>query len=89
MQSDAPPLPYLGLLEQAVWEDRCLSARYQPVEGDEGGRLLEAYALVAKKLNALLAAMRTCRAVRLQAVALSQQRFVRESTFDLPTYWRA
>ncbi|MCE7947288.1 MAG: WYL domain-containing protein [Chloroflexi bacterium CFX4] len=92
------PLPYMGLLQQAVWEDRCLSARYQPVEGDEGERLLEAYALVAKanvwylvakKPNAPLETMRTYRAARLQAVALSEQRFVRDAAFDLPTYWRA
>jgi predicted DNA-binding transcriptional regulator YafY len=91
------PLPWLALLQQAVWEDQCLEVSYQPVEGEQSGRVLEAYGLVAKaniwylvakKPGALLSEMRYYRANRFMDVTLSGQRFDRDPAFDLTTYWR-
>jgi predicted DNA-binding transcriptional regulator YafY len=96
--------PYVALLQQAVWEDRCVEVVYQPVEGLPRPRLIDAYGLVAKaniwyfvgKPSDLPNAglrnhrnYRNYRVARFQQVTLSEQRFVRDASFDLAAYWEA
>lgn len=85
--------PFLPLLQQAVWEDRVISVAYQPVEGAQSGRTLEAYALVAKANLWYLVArkpdgtVRTYRVSRFSDVTLTGATFTRDPAFDLAAYW--
>jgi predicted DNA-binding transcriptional regulator YafY len=87
------PSAYLPLLEQAVWESRCVKVRYQPVDGHFDELLLEAYALVAKANIWYLVARkqdrqwRNYRLSRFHAVQVLEH-FERDKSFDLPHYWR-
>lgn len=90
------PLPHLPLLQQAVWEDCVIRITYQPVEGERGDRLIEAYALVAKANIWYLVGksrrsgeMRNFRVARLQNISLTAERFERDTNFDLAAYWKA
>jgi predicted DNA-binding transcriptional regulator YafY len=82
-------------LQQAVWEDRIIQVRYQPVEGSAGERLLEAHALVAKATVWYLVGrkpggeLRNYRASRFERVELTAQTFTRDLSLDLPAYWKA
>jgi predicted DNA-binding transcriptional regulator YafY len=87
------PSSYLPLLEKAVWENRCLSVRYQPLDGHFENLALEAYALVAKvniwylvgrKVNG---EWRNYRLSRFHAVEVLEP-FERDKDFDLVSYWR-
>lgn len=88
------PQPFLPPLQQAVWEDRLVQVRYQPVEGQVIERTLEAYGLVAKA-NIWYFIGRKCdsgefrnfRIRRLSTVELCEARFVRDDDFDLSQYW--
>jgi predicted DNA-binding transcriptional regulator YafY len=88
------PSPFLPLLQQAVWEDRCVSVTYQPVEGQLSQRELEAYALVAKANiwylvgRKLGGEMHSYRVVRFKDVTLLDTRFERQADFDLVDYWK-
>ncbi len=85
----------LPALQQAVWEDRQVDVRYQPVVGDLSERRLDAYALVAKANIWYLIGrkpdgeMRSYRVSRIQAVAFAGTTFERDPDFDLPAYWKA
>ncbi|MFI5682489.1 helix-turn-helix transcriptional regulator [Streptomyces sp. NPDC051636] len=83
----------LPALAEAVWDDRCVTARYRR-DGTEVERTLEPYGLVLKAgvwyLCARVpeaAAFRTYRLDRFTAVAALDDRFVRGEHFDLPGYW--
>jgi predicted DNA-binding transcriptional regulator YafY len=89
--------PFLPLLQRAVWEDRRVEVTYQPVEGEPGVRILDAYALVAKaniwylvgkKPDAPCTAMRNYRLSRFQTVVVTETHFDRNHDFDLARYWR-
>jgi predicted DNA-binding transcriptional regulator YafY len=88
------PTPFLPILQQAVWEDRQLHITYQPVEGDVGERVIDAYALVAKANIWYLvgkkpdAEMHNYRVVRFKEIMLLDSRFQRDPNFDLALYWK-
>lgn len=90
----ADPSACLPLLQQAVWEDRRISAVYQPVEGESHPRTLDAIALVAKANVWYLigrkpdGALRNYRVRRLTDVILSDEHFQRDPNFDLEAYWK-
>ncbi|MCT4353051.1 WYL domain-containing protein [Streptomyces sp. Je 1-79] len=81
----------LAPVAEAVWDDRTLSARYR--RGDrEVERDLAPYGLVLKAGVWYLCArsgtaFRTYRVDRFTAVALTEERFVRDEGFDLPAFW--
>jgi len=85
----------LPAVAEAVWDDRCLTARYRRGDG-EVERLLEPYGLVLKAGAWYLCArvpdagvFRTYRIDRFAAVASADTRFRRDEEFDLPGYWAA
>ncbi|NJL92930.1 MAG: YafY family transcriptional regulator [Anaerolineae bacterium] len=87
--------PYWAVLQQAVWEDRCVRLCYQPVVGEHHLTEVEAYGLVAKANIWYLVGRkpgRDWRSYRLGRVAGAEivgGPFVREPGFDLATYWQA
>ncbi|MFE7977973.1 helix-turn-helix transcriptional regulator [Streptomyces shenzhenensis] len=85
----------LPAVAEAVWDDRCLTARYRRGEA-EVERALEPYGLVLKAGAWYLCArvpdadvFRTYRVDRFTAVGGGGPRFVRDEEFDLPGFWAA
>ncbi|WP_340380517.1 WYL domain-containing protein [Streptomyces sp. SS7] len=81
----------LAVLAEAVWDDRCVRARYRRGEG-EVERELEPYGLVLKAGVWYLCArvcgsFRTYRIDRFVGVEELKDRFVRDEDFDLPGFW--
>jgi predicted DNA-binding transcriptional regulator YafY len=87
------PSALLPILQQAVWEDRAVTIRYQVVEGEYFEGVVNAYALVAKANIWYLVAekrpgeLRNYRIGRIKEAALTEERFIRQTDFDLATYW--
>lgn len=80
------------LLQQAVYEDRCVQVCYERYDGQRVERLLEPYSLVAKSSIWYLVAkrereFRTYRVTRFEELTLLDQMFVRDADYDLPSYW--
>ncbi|MFF6801693.1 WYL domain-containing protein [Streptomyces sp. NPDC012616] len=92
-EPEAPAL--LPVVAEAVWDDRCVRARYRRGEG-EVERELEPYGLVLKAGVWYLCArvreggaFRTYRLDRFLAAEPLQDRFLRDEEFDLPGFWDA
>jgi predicted DNA-binding transcriptional regulator YafY len=90
---DGAPMPFWAEIQQAVYEDRRIRALYENYSGEVSERELEPYSLVSKSSFWYLIAkrgedLRTYRVSRFRQVALLDEHFQRDSTFDLPTYWR-
>jgi predicted DNA-binding transcriptional regulator YafY len=89
------PVPFLPLLQQAVWEDRIVEAVYQRAEMERASYTLEAHALVAKANIWYLVGkvtgreMHTYRVARFEEVSLTDARFERTPDFDLEAFWKA
>src|SRR5258708_4333671 len=89
---DADPPPFLGEIQQAVYESRCLRAVYEHRHGGVVEHLLEPYSLVAKSSEWYLIArrdgeLRTYRISRFHTLVLLDTHFCRAEDFDLITYW--
>lgn len=93
---NAEELPWLSLLQEAVWEDRKLRIRYAS-SGDSGAseRLVNPLGLVLKgSLWYLVAAAgleeepHTYRVSRIQDAALLDEPVIRPDHFDLAAYWQ-
>ncbi|MFG3508738.1 helix-turn-helix transcriptional regulator [Streptomyces sp. NPDC047821] len=81
----------LPVLAEAVWDDRLVAARYLRRDG-EVERELAPYGLVLKAGVWYVCAragesLRVYRVDRFTAVALGDERFVRDEDFDLPAFW--
>lgn len=87
------PLPFLSLLQQAVWEDRVIEVSYRRAEGELFAGQIEPYALIAKANvwylvgRKMTGDMRTYRAGRFEKVQLTGEIFDRPPEFDLLAYW--
>lgn len=87
------PSALLPILQQAVWEDRVLTLKYQVVEGEFFEGEINAYALVAKANIWYLVVQkesgefRNYRIGRIKSAALTDQHFTRQPDFDLAAYW--
>lgn len=89
-------VPCLQIIQEAVWNDRCLLIRH--LRGEEGlvERLVHPYGLVAKtNIWYLVAAivesegeMRVFRVSRLHSAELVEESFHRPEDFDLPAFWQ-
>jgi predicted DNA-binding transcriptional regulator YafY len=91
---DTQPLPFWGELQRAVYEDRCIHARYEDGSGAVTERDMEPYSLVAKASLWYLVArregeLRTYRISRFHAVTVLDKHFQRPPDFDLAAYWGA
>ncbi len=87
---DSEPPPALSVLVRAVWQDLTVILRYH--RHDEVTRTVQPYGVVLKAgiwyLVARVGAdLRVYRVDRVVAVEVTDQRFVREESFDLPTVW--
>jgi predicted DNA-binding transcriptional regulator YafY len=91
---ESAPLPFWDALQTAVYEDRRIRVTYENHGKEFTERVLEPYSLVAKSSTWYLVArreseMRTYRVSRLHEVALLDERFERDSGYDLAAYWQA
>ncbi|MFI6420783.1 helix-turn-helix transcriptional regulator [Streptomyces sp. NPDC050842] len=82
----------LAPIAEAVWDDRLLSARYLRGDGEEVEREMCPYGLVLKAgvwyvCARADASFRTYRVDRFTAVAVGEERFVRDEEFDLSSFW--
>ncbi|MET9673689.1 YafY family protein [Streptomyces sp. NPDC006482] len=82
----------LAPVAEAVWDDRWISARYLRGDGEEVERELRPYGLVLKAGVWYVCAradssFRTYRVDRFTAVAVGEERFVRDEDFDLSAFW--
>ncbi len=85
-------VPYLQVVQEAVWNDRRLRLTYLRSGVDLVERLVDPYGLVAKASVWYLVAssareMRVYRVSRIQAVEMTEERFDRPTDFDLRTFW--
>ena len=91
----AEEVPYLPLIQEAVWNDRRLHLTYQRGDYELVERVVDPYGLVAKASVWYLVAcseeaageMRVFRVSRVQAVKLMEDYFDRPEEFDLPAFW--
>jgi predicted DNA-binding transcriptional regulator YafY len=86
------PVPYLHVLQEAVWQDRLLHMRYRRSDNQHIERTVEPYGLVAKAsiwymVGAAAGELRTYRVSRVLAAELLAEHFERPADFDLTTYW--
>jgi predicted DNA-binding transcriptional regulator YafY len=89
---DTQPLPFWTELQQAVFEDRCIHARYEHYSGEIIERVLEPYSLVAKSslwylIGKREGELRTYRVSRFHEMTLLDEHFQRPADFDLAAYW--
>jgi predicted DNA-binding transcriptional regulator YafY len=89
---DSEPPPSLTALVRAVWQDLTVILRYR--RRDEVTRIVQPYGVVLKAGIWYLVArvgtdLRVYRVDRVVAVEVTDQRFVREESFDLPAVWAA
>ncbi|MGA5194852.1 helix-turn-helix transcriptional regulator [Streptomyces exfoliatus] len=82
----------LAPIAEAVWDDRWVSTRYRRGDGEEVERELQPYGLVLKAGVWYVCArsgqaFRTYRVDRFAAVAVGEERFVRDEDFDLAAFW--
>jgi predicted DNA-binding transcriptional regulator YafY len=89
------PSALLPTLQQAVWEDRAVTIKYQIVEGEWFDGAVNAYGLVAKANIWYLVGekrpgeFRNYRLGRIKQAALTDTHFTRQPDFDLAAYWEA
>lgn len=84
-------LPYLSVVQEAVWEERVLRLRY-PREDGIAERIVHPLGLVAKRNVWYLIAevsgeKRTYRISRLLDAVMLEEQFERPNGFDLAEYW--
>ena len=91
---DADSTPHLGVVAEAVWNQRAIRIRYlRWAEPQEVTRVIEPYGLVFKAGRWYLVAtgnqaMRTYRISRILDLQLLDVTFERDAGFDLAGYWR-
>jgi len=86
-------LSMLGVVQQAVAEERKLVFDYTRADGQKAPRTVEPLGLVAKGLSWYLVArgangMRTYRVSRMEGVTPLASKFERPAQFDLAAYWK-
>jgi predicted DNA-binding transcriptional regulator YafY len=87
-------VPFLPLIQEAIWHDVRLRLWYQRADGTASERLVDPLGLVAKgSLWYLVAAVegdiRTYRVSRVRGAELTDQPCARPADFDLAAYWQA
>jgi predicted DNA-binding transcriptional regulator YafY len=88
----AESIPYLSLVQDAVWRDRRLVMTYRHSSGVIGERVVEPLGLVAKARVWYLVAAQSdvthvFRVGRIQRAILLDEQFTRPADFDLHAFW--
>jgi predicted DNA-binding transcriptional regulator YafY len=86
-------LSMLGVVQEAVAEERRLAFDYTRADGQKGPRTVDPLGVVAKGLSWYLVArgtngIRTYRVSRMEAVTPLASKFERPAQFDLAAYWK-
>jgi predicted DNA-binding transcriptional regulator YafY len=86
-------VPFLPLLQEAVWTERKLRFKYQRGDDCEVERVVDPLGLVAKGgawylVAAIDGDIRNYRISRVTAAEMTDQSFVRPEAFDLVAHWR-
>ncbi|GAB2897751.1 WYL domain-containing protein [Streptomyces mayteni] len=86
----------LPAVAEAVWDDLRIQVTYRRGDGAEVARVLDPHGLVLKAGTWYLAARpaeasrpRVYRVSRFVSVTPTEERFARDDSFDLPTFWTA
>ncbi|OMF22064.1 transcriptional regulator [Paenibacillus sp. FSL H8-0548] len=84
-------VPFLSVVQEAVWEERALQLRYQREDGI-AERIVQPLGLVAKRsvwyvVGLAGGEMRTYRIARLLGAVMLEERIQRPTDFDLASYW--
>ncbi len=84
-------VPYLKVIQEAVWQDNQLILSYRRRNGEVSERTISPYGLVAKaSIWYLVAAtdrgMRVYRVSRIESVQVTQTHFIRPQDFDLTNF---
>ncbi len=87
------PVPHLKMIEEAVWEGRCLLITYRRADGVRVKRYVNPYGLVAKAgvwymVGALRGKVFTYRVSRIKSAEHTHEHFPRPADFDLAAYWK-
>jgi predicted DNA-binding transcriptional regulator YafY len=88
------PVPYLTLIQEAVWQSRRVRMNYRRADGHWVKRLVDPYGLVAKaSVWYMVGAIYTgnpqvYRVSRIQEAGLTETTFQRPDSFNLATYWQ-
>ncbi len=87
------PVPFLPMLQQAVWEDRRVRMTYRRGDGTHVERLIEPYGLVAKAGIWYVVArsfewVQVFRVSRILQAEMDDSIFSRPNDFDLADHWR-
>lgn len=82
----------LGLLQQAIWEERKIRIAYEKANKETSVRIIEPLGLVAKGRTWYLIAvsntdLKNFRVSRIKSVELTHESFVRPTNFELANYW--
>src|SRR5258706_7491319 len=88
-------VPYMPLVQEAVWNDRRLRLTYQRGDNELIERVMDPYGLVVKASVWYLVAgsqeaageMRVFRVSRIQSLEMTQEYFDRPAEFDLEAFW--
>jgi predicted DNA-binding transcriptional regulator YafY len=86
--------PHLGVIQEAVWQERKLRLTYRKGSGELSERVVDPLGLVAKAgvwylVACVDAEMRTFRISRVQAAELTEEPCQRPDGFDLAAHWTA
>ena len=88
------PVPYLALLQDAVWQEKRVRMEYRRGDGQWVKRLIDPWGLVAKAsvwyvVGAIYGGMPTVyRVSRIQSADLTGSIFQRSESFDLALFWQ-
>jgi predicted DNA-binding transcriptional regulator YafY len=93
--SEPEPMPFLGLIHEAIWHERKLLLAYGRADGAQVERLVDPLGLVAKGAAWYLVAatdqgdVRTYRVSRVRSACMLDEQCVVPEGFDLGAYWEA
>lgn len=87
----AEPVPFLRLLQEAIWAERRVRMQYRRSDGQWIKRLIDPYGLVAKASTWYVVAggqlTQVFRVSRVMEAEMTNGRFTRPDNFDLHSFW--
>lgn len=88
----AEPVPFLPLLQEAIWENKRVRLLYRRGDGQWVKRLMDPYGLVAKAsvwyvVGVVSRGLQVYRVSRVQEASFTGSSFERPKMFELATFW--